>query len=248
MDRGRLIGNVVPREDLSAQDVAGMYRVFRQLYEGVDEKTFHDDLEEKDWVLLLRDVDSGAIRGFTTILRLQMSVHGEPLNVVFSGDTGIAPECWGGQALVRAWAHFMGRLRALDPSRRLYWFLISKGYRTYLYLPFFFHRFWPCVGVETPAFETALIDELGRAKYPDHFDPATGVVRFAHSHGHLRRTIAETPRHRREHPHVRFFLEKNPGYARGNELVCVAELAPENMKGLAQRLLLEGSGALLAAS
>ena len=47
---------------------------------------------------------------------------------------------------------------------------------------------------------------------------------------------------------MRFFLEKNPGYARGNELVCVAELAPENMKGLAQRLLLEGSGALLAAS
>jgi hypothetical protein len=47
---------------------------------------------------------------------------------------------------------------------------------------------------------------------------------------------------------VRFFLEKNPGYARGDELVCVAEISPGNMRGLARRMLLDGAGRLEAAS
>lgn len=183
-----------------------------------------------------------------TLLKLRVEVLGEPLDVIFSGDTGIDPAFWGGQALVRAWAHFVGELRAHNPSRRLFWFLISKGYRTYLYLPFFFHRFYPRVDASTPPFEQALIETLGRLKYAGHFNPATGVIEFDTSHGHLKPAIADTPQHRRDHPHVRFFLERNPGYARGNELVCVAELCAENMKGLARRLLIEGAREFLVAS
>ena len=42
--------------------------------------------------------------------------------------------------------------------------------------------------------------------------------------------------------------ERNPGYARGHELVCVAELSAENMKGLARRMLLDGARALAASA
>ena len=245
MEQRRLVASVVPVAELTAGEVDEMFAVHARLYERVTERAFRHDLEEKQWVLLLRD--GRAIRGFTTILVLDTEVAGEALRVVFSGDTGIDPQFWGGQALVRAWAQFMGEVLARDPGRRLYWFLISKGYRTYLYLPLFFHAFYPRAGVATPAFERQLIVRLGTAKYPGDFDPRTGVIAFAESHGQLVPRLADTPRHRREHPHVRFFLETNPGYADGHELVCVAEISPDNMKGLARRMLLEGSGALVAA-
>ncbi|HEV8584948.1 MAG TPA: hypothetical protein VGT02_08250 [Methylomirabilota bacterium] len=248
MDQQRLTGDVVAVSDLGGRDVEAMFAVYARLYERVSERDFRRDLDEKQWVLLLRGGPGGPIRGFTTIMLLETRVRGESLRVVFSGDTGIDPAYWGGQALVKAWARFMGELLARDRERRLYWFLISKGYRTYLYLPLFFHEFFPRVDTGTPPFERELIATLGALKYPRDFDPATGVIAFPESHGNLRPALADTPDHRRAHPHVRFFLDANPGYARGHELVCVAEISPDNMRGLPRRMLLEGAGALEAAS
>lgn len=248
MDDRRLVGRVVPVETLTIEDVGEMYAVFTRLYDCVDETTFRGDLAEKDWVLLLREGAGGAIRGFSTILLLEPEIHGETLDVIFSGDTGIDPHYWGGQALVRAWAAFMGELHARRPHRRLYWFLISKGYRTYLYLPFFFHAYSPRPDVATPVFEQALVDTLGATRFPLDFNPATGVIEFAESHGQLKPVLAETPPHRRDHAHVRFFLERNPGYARGHELCCVAEISPENMRGLPRRMLREAEQPVVAVS
>ena len=243
-----LTGQVVPVADLAGRDVESMFALYARLYARVSERDFLRDLDEKHWVLLLREGAGGAIRGFTTILLLDTHVGGEPLRVIFSGDTGIDPAYWGGQALVKAWARFMGALLARDRGRRMFWFLISKGYRTYLYLPVFFHAFYPRVGAPTPRFERELIDRLGALKYPRDFNPRTGVIEFAESHGHLKPELAHVPAHRREHPHVRFFLQRNPGYVRGHELVCVAEISPANLKERARRMVLDGRDALVAAS
>ncbi len=248
MNSRRLIGSVVPVDALVEAEVEALYALCAELYDGVSEARFRADLEEKDWVLLLRDGDSGAIRGLSTILLMDVEMQGEALRVAFSGDTGIDPAYWGGQALVRTWAQFMGELRAQEPSTRLYWFLISKGFRTYLYLPYFFHEFFPRWDRPTPPFEHDLIDTLGRRKYAEDFNPATGLVEFAATHGHLTPALADIPPRRLCDPHVRFFLARNPGYARGHELVCVAELSESNMKGLARRMLLEGRRELLVAS
>lgn len=240
MDERRLVGRVVPVEDLSGRDVDQMLEVHLRLYERVSERQFRADLAEKHWVLLLRH--DGDVRGFTTLRLLDVEAGGERLRALFSGDTAIEPRFWGGQALVRTWTQFVGELYRRHADRRLFWFLISKGYRTYLYLPLFFHAFYPRAGVATPAFERELIHALGTLRYPRAFNPATGVIE--HAHDHLRPALADVAEHRRQHPHVAFFLERNPGFAQGHELACVAEISPDNMRGLAQRMLRAGSGAL----
>jgi hypothetical protein len=242
MDERRLVGRVVAVVDLSRRVVDEMFAVHARLYDGVSEREFRSDLAEKDWVLLLRDERDGEIRGFTTLMLLDIEVAGEPLRAVFSGDTAIEPRFWGRQALVQTWARFVGELRGEAAGRRVFWFLISKGYRTYLYLPLFFHAFYPRAGVATPPFERALIHALATQKYPGAFNPDTGVIE--HAHDRLKPSLAVVSDHRRQHPHVALFLERNPGYAEGHELVCIAEISPANMKGLARRMLLEGSGAL----
>ena len=61
------------------------------------------------------------------------------------------------------------------------------------------------------------------------------MVRFAASRGHLRAEYAQVPDAHRRLPEVAFFLDRNPGYARGDELVCVCELAAGTLRPLARR-------------
>jgi hypothetical protein len=41
-------------------------------------------------------------------------------------------------------------------------------------------------------------------------------------------------------PEVRFFLAANPGYVRGDELLCLCRLAPDNLTPIARRAFEQG--------
>ena len=43
-----------------------------------------------------------------------------------------------------------------------------------------------------------------------------------------------------EKPSTRYFMQRNPGYRQGDELVCLCEVAASNLKPLAQRVFLRG--------
>jgi hypothetical protein len=52
--------------------------------------------------------------------------------------------------------------------------------------------------------------------------------------------VAEPGEKERGNQHVKFFLEQNPGWRQGDELVCIARLAADNLRGsLARRLKTE---------
>src|SRR5262249_51532998 len=134
-----------------------LYELFARYYLHADRAAFDRDQAEKDWVLLLRDA-GGAVQGFTTLKRYDLELLGRRLRVGFSGNTIIRRAYWGGQELVAAWCRFVGGLKRAEPRLPLYWFLVCSGYRTYLYLPLFFHDFYPRHDRPAPAFEQALID------------------------------------------------------------------------------------------
>jgi len=170
---------------------------------------------------------------------MHVTVDGLPVRAIFSGDTIIDPGHWGEQELGRAWCRYVGQVRAADPEIPLYWFLISKGYRTYLYLPVFFKTYYPACAWPTPAAEQRILNALASAKFPDDYEPATGLVVFPESRGNLKPELAAVPTHRLKNQHVQFFLCSNPSYAQGAELACLAEISPENMRSYPARILLE---------
>jgi hypothetical protein len=237
MTAGRLRGKVVDRAKITLSDARGLFALFERHYSGVTFEAFWKDLSEKQWVVLLYDA-SNQIRGFTTLLLLDLP--GEPVRAIFSGDTIIDRHYWGELEIVRVWCRFMGWLKRALPDHTLYWFLLSKGYRTYLFLPIYFHEFWPRHDRPMPERETRVLRTLAHSKFPEDFQPETGLIEFAQSHGHLREDLAEVPANRRDDPHVKYFLERNPRYAEGVELVCLAELDPANLKSIAKRMFLEG--------
>jgi hypothetical protein len=82
-----------------------------------------------------------------------------------------------------------------------------------------------------------LIQALAETKFPGRFDAQTGVIRFAGLKDRLRGDLAEVAEGRLKDPAVRFFLERNPAYAEGDELACIAPLHPDNLQPVARRVL-----------
>jgi len=226
---------VVPVSSVDRERLFALYELY---YEGADRQRFFDDLDEKDSVILL--IDDGEIAGFST----QKVFPFDRVRVLFSGDTIIDPRHWGTQELVRAWCRFAGRTKGEAPDTPLYWFLISKGHRTYMYLPLFFNRFHPSCDHTPTDFERDLMQRLGSFRYGDRYDAASGLIDEDAPLDRLRPEIDSAP-DRARNRHVSFFLEKNPRYADGVELLCLTEISAENMRSFARREMERGMAELL---
>src|SRR5271168_4665439 len=164
---------IVPVAEITPANVRVMYEIFARHYDCISLHQFISDLSEKDCALILRNA-ACAICGFSTQKVFRVSVDGTPVRAVFSGDTIVDRAYWGEQELALCWARFVRAVYAEDPSVPLFWFLISKGYRTYLYLPLFFETFYPNCEGPTPAFEQRVLDKLAAAKFGDHYHSETG--------------------------------------------------------------------------
>jgi hypothetical protein len=233
-----MFSEIGPAKRLSLSDRQTLYELLECHYEHVSWPQFEADLAEKDSVIVLRDA-AGIPCGFSTQKVMHVTVGGISVRAIFSGDTIIDPNHWGEQELGRAWCRYVGQVRAAEPETPLYWFLISKGYRTYLYLPVFFKTYYPACAWPTPAAEQRILNALASAKFPDDYDAESGLVVFPGSRGNLKPELATVPPHRLKNQHVQFFLSSNPCYSQGTELVCLAEISPKNMRSYPARILQE---------
>ena len=123
------------------------------------------------------------------------------------------------------------------PARRLYWFLIAKGYKTYRFLPTFFHEFYPRFDAASPAPLRQIVDRLAMRKYPTRYDSRAGIIAADRDACRLRSGVADVTRERLRDPHVRFFVERNPAHVDGDELCCLAPLTRENFTSAAYRVI-----------
>lgn len=220
---------------LTGDEIARMWALFEAHYDAVSEARFQADLAEKDAVLLERD-PAGEIQGFSTY-RLIEGADGAP-RCLYSGDTIIHPDWWGRNDFAEAWLRNAGRIAA-ESADPLYWLLIVKGHRTYRYLPLFAKVFVPRAGI-APVDLLALRDRLARARFGDCYDAEAGIVRFPEPRGQLRADLAAPAAKDRARPDVAFFLATNPGYVRGDELVCLTRLSADNLTPIARRAFEQG--------
>lgn len=209
-----------------------MCELYLANYDGSSAALFHHDLEHKHEALLLSH--DGQLVGFTTLRLFDHDWHGQRLRIVYSGDTVVDRAHWGQQALAFAWIRRMGAIKRACPDQPLYWLLLVKGHRTYRYLPAFAHHFHPHWREQHPELQ-GLADALATRLFAD-YRPASGLVEFPTSHGHLKAGLAQPDGDELARDSVRFFLARNPGYTRGHEMVCLCALEPDNLKPFTRRL------------
>jgi hypothetical protein len=217
-----------------------MYALLGTYFCGTDRRQFEADLGEKDTVLLMRDTDSGRIRGFSTLMRMRAPIDGRDVVAFFSGDTIVDRDYWGENVLSRLWSRAVfteaASLTARDPALALYWFLVCSGYKTWRFLPVFFREFYPNPNRDTPSHVQRIIDTLGAQKFGDQYLKQTGIVRLRAA-APLRNGVATITAERLRDPHVAFFTRVNPGHARGDELACLAEISHANLTRAAERIV-----------
>src|SRR5258708_11494703 len=232
-----LVGKLIPVPRVTQIQRDAMFALMDRHYLNVSRDRFDADLDEKDWVILLCDRSTQEVGGFSTQMLLDADADGRPIRALFSGDTIVDRERWGDSALSHVWGRLALSLIDRLDTIELYWFLISKGYRTYRFLPVFFPEFYPRHDRPTPGCASAVIDALARRKFPNGYDAHAGVVRAGTDKDRLRAGVADLTAERLRDPHVRFFAARNPGYADGDELCCIAPLTRANFTAAAYRVI-----------
>jgi hypothetical protein len=137
--------------------------------------------------------------------------------------------------LERAWIDFLYRRIAAAPQQRWYWFLICKGYRTFRYLPVYFHQYYPSPQ-PTPPFEQELLDRLANLRFGEAYRAETGIIRCPRDY-RLREGIGDITDRERRDPRIAFFEQRNPGWLQGDELACLADLSYGNLTRAGLRML-----------
>ena len=225
---------IVPRVELEPAQTDEMFELLAQHFDGVTREQFTRDLAEKNWVVLLRRDER--LVGFTTLLAYESQFEGEPVSVVYSGDTIVAPEAWGTTALARGWITAVNQLRERYPRGKYYWLLLTSGFRTYRFLPVFWREFYPRCDAPMPSHLQSLRDQLATERFGAGFDPRNGIVRFLHPQ-RLRGGLKAIPAGRVRDPHVAFFVARNPSHPLGDELVCLTELCEANLTAAGRRMV-----------
>jgi hypothetical protein len=219
---------VKPVKELNRDQIVPMMQLMQSTYLNVTEEQFMKDLQEKDSVILLY-VD-GNLCGFSTWVTFEHYLNERHVNVIFSGDTVIDKSHWGSIALPMAWGKLM--LKELDdnPDKDLYWFLTSKGYKTYRFLPVFFKEFCPSYNMAVSEFDKLLLLSLAKHKFGDRFDPETYIIKADGKSQCLRPGIADLSSQRLKDEHIRYFYQRNPNYAQGDELACLVRCHLNNIR------------------
>jgi hypothetical protein len=237
MFNSKLKGKVIPISELSDMERERMFELMRENYDCVEEETFRRDLAEKSDVILLRDNQDQQIQGFSTLMVLEGLVGGNTVKALFSGDTIIEETYWGDSRLEHLWGRYAFSLIDKNSNTPLFWFLMSKGYKTYRFLPVFFNDFYPRYDRPTPAYEQEVMDTFARKKFPLNYDAKRGLIVFDGQKDRLKQGLADIDERRMRDPNIRYFIERNPGWQKGDELCCITPLRKTNFNRMALRMI-----------
>lgn len=231
-------GNVVKRRAVDEATRASMYALFCRQFENVSYEQFTADLEQKNWILLLRR-DDDVLSGFSSMHIYDVTVGDRDLTVVYSGDTVVDSNSWSDSALSYYWMGAIDYLRRLHKKEHLYWFLLVSGYRTYRFLPVYSKYYYPRYDEPTPDDVQSIIDTVAGERFGDRYDAKTGVVRLR-APAVLKDEFRGIPENRLSDSHIAFFAEHNPDHEQGDEMVCFSVLSEDKLTPLGRRMWTKG--------
>ena len=224
MKKSPLIGKIIDKHKLTEENINEMYTLFQKYFQCA-EKSFRDDLNEKQFIILILEQDSQKIIGFSSVLIMEIMVEKRKIHIVFSGDTIVDEKRRNDNVLIKSFIEL--NLKFISKYEKLYWFLISMGYRTYRILPILFKEFWPRYDKPTPPEIKKIIDITAQNKFGIYYNSKRGIIK-PKAKNKLKPQFAMIPSTGLKDPHIKFFIEKNPGYIQGEELACITELSKKN--------------------
>lgn len=220
--REKLFAKTLFLSDVNPEMENRFLELFQTCYEGVDKENFKMDLYRKEKVIVLYD-RKNQIQGFSTIKTFCLEVENKKYYFLFSGDTVIHPDFWGTSALTMEFLRNIIKEKCKHPFAPVYWYLMTKGYKTYLLLANNFVNYYPCYDKKTPLLIEKLLKASSDYLYPGIYDSTSGLLVFE-KHETLKDSIAPIGEKQLAYPKIKFFSEINPHWSKGEELACLGEI------------------------
>lgn len=219
-----LVASTVRVKRISRADVERMYQLFAEYYQNHTLESFEHDLYEKNHVIILRDRENKSIQGFSTLQRVPLKKFGKKVIGVYSGDTLISKDYWGSKSLGVEFLKYLWKLKVRRPGTAVYWFLISKGYKTYMIMANNFSIHYPRYETVTPPEYKTLMNDFYSQKFGDAYHADKDLIIHPGKSCALKDHVADiTPELLRD-PKIAFFNDKNPGWIQGDEIACIAKM------------------------
>lgn len=222
----RAYARTIARGRLDAPLYERMWSIFAAHYDGVSWEQFLEDIGEKSHVILLFDQKTQELCGFSTVIAKTYTNQNKKHRVVFSGDTIMAAPYRGSPVLAWAFFRFLLGQWLRFPHLPVRWFLISKGYKTYLLLARNFLEYYPSYKGPTPPKVQTLLDHLCFERFGPAYRQDLGIVRFNTLQCKLKPNIAPIGPRELADPDIAFFVNANPGHHHGDELACLGSFTP----------------------
>ena len=183
-----------PIQAITVTHIKQMYELYSSFYENTSLDIFLNDLSKKSGVILVSRKEDNRIVGFSTQTFFNLVVDGKRVRGIFSGDTIVEPAYWGNNALANTFYRRLIIERIKQPFVPFYWFLISKGYKTYLLMTNNFYNYYPKVNGNRPGMDERfrrITEAYCEALFPEAFDREKMVLDFGNTYVRLKGDVAD---------------------------------------------------------
>ena len=222
----KLKATTIPIGKVTTTNIEDMFKLYEKYYDNISKSQFTKDLKNKNKVILLKNAE-GSICGFSTLAYFHLNDHPKRPYCIYSGDTIIHQDYWGSSKLTMEFLKNILLTKLIHPFSPVWWFLISKGYRTYLLLANNFNEYYPKIDSPTPQDKLDIVEALSNKVYPNRFDRKTGIISFKDCvHEKLKPYVAPiTEGMCQKNEKINFFQNSNPNWRDGEELACLGKIS-----------------------
>ena len=212
------------REDITLDECLGMYDLFKVYYKNTPFEQFLEDFSNKTGAHIAKRKSDGKVVGFSTgVAKNIINSEGKEIRILFSGDTVMSKEYWGTKAFPMSFFLWLISERLRHPTKEMYWFLISMGYRTYLILANNFYKYYPNIDGDDPKLREAAFSAADDI-FPGVLNRETGLLDFGDDACTLADFVTPITEKERAVPKIGFFESRNPGWAKGDEMACIGSM------------------------
>ena len=217
-------------EDEKARFVEQLYKLHQQIFDGVDEADFTAYVVDSpaQWTRIrLYKNTSGEMVGYCAVHRFQKQISNCQC-IIFRAEAGILREYRGRSLTLWFALSETAKYRLFHPFRTVYYLGSFVHPAVFYMLSKYLARLYPEIDQPLPPRIQSLMLELADAF---HLEPVPGEGSLVRQVGWITREsdrdVSFWQQH--EHPAVKFYIQSNPGYAKGNGLLTLVPLSFGNI-------------------
>ena len=188
---------------------------------------FHLILRSYKYAVMCRDRTDGSLRGFMVLdIDNTKEINGRKYALMQTDLWFFQNDYSGGPFLYYVTAYYLLKQMILHPFTPLYIVVRALTYKSYIAFCHNLTKGYPRYDLEMPQYAKDLINKFveGFNGPSDIFDRETSVYKRERSKI-KQGAVAELTEKDLQDPHIKFFAERNPGWTKGHQLICLGELS-----------------------